>query len=101
MRVGTDHKTTREGVVFKNDLVNDARPWSPESETVFGSGRCQKVVNLPVDIFCTLEILDTSNLGLDKVVAVNGGRNRSGVHARRHELENGHLCMTLTRSIVM
>ena len=54
------------------------------------SGR-QKVIHLLVDVDGPLEILNTANLSLDKVVAVDGGGDRGGVHACRHELENSHL----------
>ena len=54
------------------------------------SGR-QKVIHLLVDVDRPLEILDTADLGLDKMVTVDGGRNGSGVHASGHELEDGHL----------
>lgn len=37
VRVGTDHKSTREGIVFQNDLVDDTRARLPETETILGS----------------------------------------------------------------
>ena len=60
-------------------------------ETHLGSRRGQEVVDLLVDVDGTRQILHTANLGLNQVVAVHGGRDSSGVHARRHELEEGHL----------
>lgn len=39
VRIGTNHKTTGEGVVLKNDLVNDTRTRSPETDVVLGAGR--------------------------------------------------------------
>ena len=52
------------------------------SNTYFRGSRCQKVVNLLVDINGTGQILDTPDLGLNQMVAMHGGRNRGGVHAR-------------------
>ena len=60
-------------------------------KTNLGAGGRQEVVDLLVDVDCPLQILNTANLGLDKMVAVNGGGDSGGVHAGRHELENGHL----------
>lgn len=48
-------------------------------------------VDLLVDVDSTGKILGTANLGLNQVVAVDGGRVGNGRHASRHELENGHL----------
>lgn len=61
------------------------------TRTYLGGGSRQKVVNFPVDVDSTGQILDTANLGLDKMVAVDGGGDGCSVHARRHELENSHL----------
>ena len=110
VRVSTDHKTTGESVVLEDDLVNDTRTGSPEAHTVLNTftvkktdayeykmhtylsrGSCQKVVNLLVKILRALQILHTTGLSFDKMVTVDSGGNSSGVHAGRHELENGHL----------
>ena len=57
------------------------------------SGRSgQEVVNLLVNRFGPLEILNTANLSLNQVVTVDGGWDSSCVHACRHELEDRHLC---------
>ena len=34
VRVGTNHKSTGEGIVLQDDLVNDTRARPPETETV-------------------------------------------------------------------
>ena len=60
------------------------------TRTYLGGGSRQKVVNLPVDVDSTGQILDTANLSLDKVVAVDGSGDSSGVHTRRHELEDNY-----------
>ena len=54
-------------------------------------GSRQEIVDLLVDSLCAFQILDTANLSLDKMVAVDRGGNGGGVHARRHELEESHL----------
>ena len=54
-------------------------------------GSRQEIVNLLVDSLCPLQILDTTNLSLDKMVTVDSGRHSGRVHARGHELEDGHL----------
>ena len=59
--------------------------------THLGGSSRQEVVNFPVDVYGALQVLDAADLGLDKMVTVNGGRNSSSVHACGHELENGHL----------
>ena len=38
VRVGTDHETTREGIVFEDDLVDDTRTWPPETKTILIGG---------------------------------------------------------------
>jgi hypothetical protein len=44
----------------------------PETETVFGGSGSEEVVDLLVDIAGALELVDTSNLSLSQVVAVDG-----------------------------
>lgn len=34
VRISTDHESTREGIIFQNDLVDDTRTWLPETETI-------------------------------------------------------------------
>ena len=51
----------------------------------------EEVVDLFVNVLRTREILNTANLGLDQVVAVNRGRDSSGVHFCRHKLQKSHL----------
>ena len=91
VRVGTDHKTTGESVVLEDDLVNDTRAGLPETEVVLGARRAQEVVNLLVDVVGASQILLATNLGLNQVVAVDGGRGGNAGHAGAHELEESHL----------
>ena len=93
VRVSTDHETTGEGIVFEDDLMDDARARFPEAEAVFSGSGSQKVVYLPVDADSALEILDTTDLGLDQVVAVDGGWDGGGIHTGGHELKDCHLSL--------
>lgn len=91
MRVGTDHQTTGESVVFEDNLMDDTRTGFPETKTVLGGCGGQKVVDFPVDVNGTGQILNTADLSLDEMVAVDSGGDGSGVHTSGHELEEGHL----------
>jgi hypothetical protein len=51
----------------------------------------KEVVHLLVNLVGTREILCAADLCLNQVVAVDGGRDRRGVHACGHELEERHL----------
>jgi hypothetical protein len=117
--VGTDHHETRHGVVLKNDLVDNTGSWLPETDTVLsqseaidsgqstksnsrknkstrrkthlGAGRSQEVVDLLVNADSPRQVLLTTNLSLDQVVAVDRGRNGSGRQTSGHELQESHL----------
>jgi hypothetical protein len=91
MGVGTNHHTTREGVVLEDNLMDDTRARLPETKAILGGSGGQEVVDLPVDINGARKILDTANLGLNQVVTVDGGGDSGGVHTRRHELKQSHL----------
>lgn len=60
-------------------------------ETYLGGSGGEEVVDLLVDVVGSGEILDSSDLGLNQVVAVNGRRDSSLGETSRHELEDGHL----------
>jgi hypothetical protein len=91
VRVGTDEESTRESVVLKHDLVDDTRAGLPETNVVLCARCRQEVVNFLVDVLGAGQILLAANLGLDKMVTVDGGGSRNRGHASRHELKNGHL----------
>jgi hypothetical protein len=71
--------------------MNDSRTRSPEANVVFGACGRQEVVHLFVDVLCSAQILLTSNLGLDQVIAMDGGGRGDRGHASGHELEDSHL----------
>lgn len=91
VRVGSDHETSGEGVVLEDDLVDDTRSGLPEAHTVLGGSGGEEVVDLAVEVVGTGEVLDSADLGLDEVVAVDGRRDGSLGKTGRHELEDGHL----------
>lgn len=70
---------------------HDTGSWLPEADSVFGAGGSKEVVDLLVDVDSPGEILDTTDLGLNQVVTVDG-RGDSGLgETGGHELENSHL----------
>jgi hypothetical protein len=119
VRIGSDHHSSGEGVVLEDDLMDDTGSGLPETDAVLknverrkqrelwsvssrgeaggrremylGGGGSQEVVNLLVDVVGSGKILDTSDLGLDQVVAVDGSGDGSLGETGRHELEDGHL----------
>ena len=48
VRVGTDHKTTGESVVFEDNLVNDARTGLPELDTILACSTLEEIENFLV-----------------------------------------------------
>lgn len=91
VRVSADEKTTGESVVLEEDLVDDTGAGLPETDVVLGAGGGKEVVDLLVDVDGTVKILGATDLGLDQMVTVDGGRVSDGGHAGGHELEDGHL----------
>ena len=53
--------------------MNDTAAGFPEADPVLGSGRGQEVVHLLVDVLGPRQVLVALNLGLDQMVAVDGG----------------------------
>lgn len=92
VRISADEETTGEGVVLEQDLVDDTRAGLPETDVVLGACGGEEVVDLLVDADGAIQILLTTDLGLDQVVAVDGGGVCHGGHTGGHELEDGHLC---------
>lgn len=91
MGVGTNEKSTGEGVVLEDDLMDNTRSGLPETNVVLGGGGAKEVVDLLVDVDGSGKILLTSNLGLDQMVTVHGGGGLDGGDTGGHELQNGHL----------
>jgi hypothetical protein len=89
--IGTNQQTTWESVVLEENLVDDTRSWLPETNVVLGASSGKEVVNLLVDVDSAGKILGATNLGFDKMVAVDGGWVGDGWHTGRHELHDGHL----------
>ena len=78
--------------------MNDTRSGLPESNTVLGSASSKEIVNLLVDILSTSQILDTSSLRLNQVIAVNGSGDGNGGETSRHELKESHLSGSILAS---
>ena len=97
----SDHKTTWEGVVLEDDLVDDTRAWFPETDVVLGACGGQKVINFLVDALCPVQILLTTDLSFNQVITVNSRGCGNGWHASGHELKNGHLssCVLASYSV--
>jgi hypothetical protein len=91
VRVGTDHHKTGGSVILEDNLVDDTGSCLPETNTVLGTSGGKEVVDLLVDVVGTSQVLDTTDLSLNQVVAVDRGGDGSLGKTGRHELENGHL----------
>lgn len=91
MGVGTDEKSTGEGVVLENDLMDNTRSGLPETNVVLGGGGAKEVVDLLVDVDGSSKIGLATNLGLNQMITVDGGGGLDGGDTGRHELEDGHL----------
>ena len=89
--VSADQETAGESVVLEENLVDDTRAGAPETNVVLGAGSGEEVVDLLVDADGAVQILGATDLGLDQMVAVDGGGVGDRVHAGGHELEDGHL----------
>ena len=53
--------------------MDDADVWFPESDFVLGADGGREVVHLAVDVLGAGQVLVALDLGLDQVVAVDGG----------------------------
>ena len=76
---------------MRTNLVDDSGAWLPETNVVLGARGAQEVVHLLVDRVCSFKILLATNLGLDKMVAVDGRGSCNAWHAGAHELQDSHL----------
>lgn len=63
----------------------------PESNSKLLSASLQKVIDLLLRLDRRCNVLVSSLVGLDEMVAVDRGRNGGGWHAGEHKLEQGHL----------
>jgi len=78
VRVSADHKTTRECIVLKNDLMNNATSRFPETNAIFGCAGGQEVVDFLVCVDSSLEILNTLDLSFDQMITMYCCRNCDG-----------------------
>ena len=91
MRIGSDHHTAGEGVVFEHDLVNDTCAGLPKSDSVLIRNRGKEVEHLVRLVDRLLEVGGCTHARLNQVVAVHRRGNRHFFAARRHKLKQGHL----------
>jgi len=89
--IGTDEHNAGEGVVLKDDLVNNTRASLPEADAVLFTSRAEEIVDFSVECVGDLKISDGTVLGGDQVIGVDGRGNSDAGHARGDELEHGHL----------
>merc|ERR1719500_828394 len=98
VRVCANHEEAGESVVLKDDLVDDAAAWFPETDAILGSRCGKEVVNLFVDIFCSCQIRIALNLSLDQMVAVDGAGHGNFGKAGADELKHRHLGCSILHS---
>jgi len=96
--VFTNQETTGEGIVLKDDLMDDTRAWLPETDVVLGARCGQEVVDLPVDLVGASQVLLAANLGFDKMVAMYSRGSGHRGHAGRHKLQDSHLSSSILAS---
>jgi hypothetical protein len=71
--------------------VDDAGAGSPETDAVARRSAAQEVVDLPVRLPGALHVAVGADVGLDEMVAVDGGGYGGLVSTGEHELEQRHL----------
>ena len=91
VRIRPDHKSTRKRVVLKNNLVDNPRTRSPETNVVFGTRGGQEIVHFLIDVLRTSQVLISPNLSLNEMVAMDRCWSRNRWHTSRHELQDCHL----------
>ncbi len=84
MRIGTNHHSSREGIIFKYHLMNDAGSRFPKTNTILVRHIPQEFKHFTVGYFGRLQVAFGIFICLDQVIAMHGGRHRhagpSGVH---------------------
>ena len=75
MTVCANQECTRKSIVLKNNLMYDATSWFPKTDAILCRCSAQEAINLTIDVFCLCKILTCTNLSLDKMITVDGGRN--------------------------
>ena len=91
MGVCTNHHSSREGIVFQDNLVDNSSPGLPETNSVFVGYRGKEVKNLFGLLGSHFKVYFGTFFGLDKVVAVYGCRYSHFGFASVHELQECHL----------
>lgn len=89
--IGTHHHAAGKGIVLQHHLMDDSRPGSPETDSVFVGHRAQEVVHFPVRVEGPRQVASRPVLGLDQVVAVHRRGHGRPFPPGIHELEKRHL----------
>jgi hypothetical protein len=71
--------------------MNNSRARLPESNPVLSRAGGEEVVDLSVHVIGAGQVLDSANLGLNQMVAVDRGWDGNSGKTSRHELQQGHL----------
>jgi len=69
--VGAEHHSAGEGVVLKDDLMDDPRARLPEAEAVAGRCRLEEIVDLAVEVDGCFDVGVCAGAGKDQVVAMD------------------------------
>ena len=72
-------------------LMDNTRAWLPEANTILSAGRGKKIVDFFVQVLGAGKIGRCPILGLDQMVAVDGGRHMDAWQTAADELHHGHL----------
>lgn len=71
--------------------MDNARAWFPETNSVLSTSGAEEAVDLFVDVLGSGQILYSTNLRLDQVIAVDCGWYSHPGKTRGDELQHGHL----------
>ena len=91
MRIGTHHHTSREGVVFKYNLMDNTGTRSPETDMIFLRYGLQEIVNLFICLTSFRKIDVSAHICANQMITMNGSRHSNLILARIHELQERHL----------
>ena len=91
VRVCSDHHSARKGIILQHNLMNDSGPRFPETDTITGRSRLQKIIDFPIRRLSCRQVLLHPVAGTDQMVTMYCGRHGNGIPSRIHKLEQSHL----------
>ncbi|KNC29424.1 hypothetical protein FF38_06589 [Lucilia cuprina] len=71
--------------------MDNTTAWLPETQAVFSTSTGQEFIDFAVQVLGASQILRTTNLSFDQVIAVNGGGDSYLLQAGGNELQKSHL----------